>query len=420
VAARALSDPEGWAFYQLKTELLKRLPPRQAHAAFGEFLTDLGAVVDGSGALLRLADVAAAQPVCMTYSAAETLHLPGARLPAGQRSPAFSLKARALFIARLDDATIYGRSNLLQVDGALITDLQADESDRYRTQEWFDPIVSARDGDVVLVHLPAGPDRLQLPEAIDLTGVFSPGWGHCVLEFVPQLLLADAVAKVSPAVPLLVDAHLPAPFYDLFRFISPDRAQIRLHFRQPAHVKQLWAGSSPEFWPALRAPGQSLRAEQSSLNPNALARLLRHAPKAAGWADPALRRLFLARSGDVRLSNHAAVAERLAAEGFVTVFPEKLSLHDQLVMVQNATHVAGAWGSQMMLALVLGRPDLRVLLMSGPDMEEGPSLALAAEARGQHVIVLQGQVTQADPSLPYNTLYAVDQEALAAALVGWL
>lgn len=419
LAARALAQPEHGIFYQLKTQLLNVLGPRRAQDALGAFLADFGPVRKGSGRLERLYDVAQCQAVCLTHTHAESVRLPGAPLLGGHRSPAYEVQARALFITSVEDARTFGGSNLRAIDDSISSDIQGNEAERYRTHCWFDPMISGRDGADTLYHLPAE-TGLHLPEAIDLTGAFAFGWGHCVLEFAPQLLLADAVAEVAPQVPILVDADLPQAHYDLLRFVSPRREQIQLGFRQAARVRRLWAGSSPEYWPVLRAPGQLFRPELSSINPPALVRLLQRLPRLPTPGNPALRRVFLARSGHVRLANEAEVIARLERENFVTLYPERMSVHEQLRLVCNATHVAGAWGSQLMLAVLFGNPDLRVLLLSGPEMEEGPSLTAVYEARGQRVLVVTGQESSPNPRLPYNSLYTVEIGLLDAALSQWL
>lgn len=419
LAARALAEPEHGVFYQFKTQLLNVLGPMRAQDALGAFLADFGPVRQGSGPLERLWDVAQRQAVCLTHTPAASLLLQGAPLLDGQRSPSFAVEARALFVTRLEDARTYGGSNLRAMGGSVFSDIQGNEAERYRTNWWFDPIISGRDGLDVLYHLPVDA-ALQLPEAIDLTGAFSSGWGHCVLEFVPQLLLADCVAEVAAEVPILVDADLPQEHYDLLRFVSPRREQIKLGFRQAARVRRLWAGSSPEYWPVLRAPGQLFRPELSSINPMGLARLLGRLPPLPAPGDPALQRVFLARSDHARLANQAEVIARLEREGFVAIYPERLSVHEQLRLVRNATHVVGAWGSQLMLAVLFGNPDLRVLVLSRPEMEEGPSLTAVYEARGQHVLVALGRESTPDPAMPYNTPYVIETELLEAALSQWL
>lgn len=419
LAAAARAEPEGWATYELKTGLLNQLGPRRAQAVLVDFLADHCPVEASSGPLERLSDLAQRQSVCLTHTAPDTLSLQGAPLLGGNRSPSFTVQARALFVTRLEQAITYGRSNLRAVGGSMVADIQGNEAQRYRTNWWFDPIICGRDGaDMLYLRPPQA--SLHLAEAIDLTGAFSLGWGHCALEFVPQLLLADAVAEVPAEVPMLVDAYLPQAHYDLLRFVSPRREQIRLGFRQAARVNRLWAGTSPEYWPVLRAPGQLMRPELSSINPHGLARLLQHVPALPEPGDPALRRVFLARSGDVRLANQEEVIARLGAQGFVAVYPERLSVHEQLRLVRNATHVVGVWGSQLMLAVLFGHPDLRVLVLSGPDMEEGPSMTAVYEARGQRVLVATGHVSVPNAALPYNALCTIETELLDAALAQWL
>jgi hypothetical protein len=422
LAASARAVPDDWQFFTLKGRLVTRFGPDAAHALWTEFLRGFGPVESASGPLLTLRELARAHaPVYRTFASAGRSRFPGAALAGGGRSPACEVAARELFLARLDGATTYGRSNVREIDGGLCTDLQGDEAERYRTDWWFDPMfVDRRDRDV-LFHRPADPG-IRLAECIDLTGVFSPGWGHWLIEFAPQLLMAELEPQIGPEVPLLVDADLPETHYEMFRFLTGGRRElVKLAFRQAATVERLWAASAPEYFPALRSPGQDFRAELSSINPQALAHLLAHAAKPADTGETTPRRLFLARGGrQVRLANQDEVIAQFRARGFVDVFPERLSFIEQYRLMLNATHVAGAAGSQLLLALLFGRPDLKALVFHQPELRETPSWTAIAEVRGQQALVLVGEVVARDRDHNFNSLFTVSREAVAAALAEWL
>lgn len=421
-AARDHPGP-GWPLVNLKEALVARMGARRAADLLAEFLQETVSVKGETGRLGRLADLLPVARAGLIHARAGIVSLPGSALPGGQRSPGAKAQARALFVVMLEAGTVFGRSNLRTHADGVLADHQGDEAARYATRWGFDPLVVAGQTG------PEGPELhwlrpqspvLHLPEAIGLTGVFSPGWGHCVLEFAPQLLLVNLPGGPGPNVPVIVDSALPETHVQMLTHVAGGRRLIRLSAFQAARVDRLWLASAPEFWPVLRAPGQVFRPDLSSMNPGALAALLARAPAVApGPGLPA--RVFLARSGrHVRLEDQAGVAARLARAGFVTVTPEALSLRDQLALVAGATHVAGAAGSQMLLAMMFGRPDLAVLQFHHPELEETPALTATAEARGQRVLVLPGRVTAANAAMPYNGSYAIDAAMLDAALEEWL
>lgn len=417
VAATAKRQPDTWAFVELKTLLNAEFSPLQAQALFSDFLADAGLPTDPTfGPLRQMVRLATGREV---FAPAGPAVIAGSRLPGGQRSSEAKVAAREVFACRLTDTTTYGRSNLRRDAGGFFADLQGNEAGRYPTMWWFDPVISACRGPDFLFDAPPEP-VMQLDAAIDLTGAFATGWGHAVLEFAPQLLLLEAWDAVPKTVPVLVDADLPASHYDLFRHLTGGRRElIPLGFRQAARLRHLWAASSPEFWPALRMPGLSFRPELSSINPAALARLMGLAPPTPRTEGP--KRIFLARGvRHTRLADQEAVASMLAKAGFVMVYPERLSFAEQLALVAGATHVAGPGGSQMLLAMLFGPPDLKVLMFHLPDLEETPSLTATAEARGQKVLVVPGEMSEPLPSMPYNSQYRITPAQLDAALAEWL
>lgn len=421
---QAGADPAGWDFFELKTQLNARFGAAATHQLFGEFLQRFGPLLAVHRPMLHLDQVAADQAFAMHHQCRATeVTLNGAPLPGGHRSPKTKINARGLFVAGLHNVTTYGRSNLRKIGDRVFSDIQGNEAGRYPTQWWFDPMVAGKDDDGYYLHLPSEP-QIQLSEAIDLTGVFSFGWGHCLLEISPQLLMAEILANVAPDVPLLVDENLPQACYDMFHYVSgKNRPMIKLGFRQAAQVDRLWAASSPEYWPALRAPGTEFEARLTSINPSALAHLVAKAPDAAAFhtSGPRNKRYFFARSGrDQRFQNQDAAMAQFKKAGFEVFHPERHSFAEQFSAVQQASHIAGPWGSQLLLPLMYGPPSLRVLIFHQPNLEERPGITQIAEERGQTLLLLPGICEKYNKELPYNSLYSVPEKQITSALNDWL
>ncbi|MBL4810922.1 MAG: glycosyltransferase family 61 protein, partial [Rhodobacteraceae bacterium] len=226
---------------------------------------------------------------------------------------------------------------------------------------------------------------------------------------------AQHLHSFAADVPLLVDDGLAEQHYALFHWLSGGRKIIKLGFRQGAQVARLWRASAPDFWPILRQPGTVLKLKDTAVNPAIQAQLLANVPPVpADETQP--KRLFIRRSGHARLADQDGMAELLAKAGFAAITPETLSLKQQLILFAGASHIAGAGGSQLLLPMMFGNPALKVLNFHNPDLEETPAIVAVAEARGQTVLVVPGEITAPNPDLPYNADFTITEPQLAAAL----
>ncbi|MGZ9809194.1 glycosyltransferase 61 family protein [Pseudoroseicyclus sp. H15] len=406
-AEAALANPGGWPMINFKAALSERLGAAAARGELARLLAPFGPRRGGTGAPGQLIDHVSPR----IYAEAAEVPLAGAPLATGGRSPRVTLAGRALFLAELADARVFGRSAFIEAGGRLLADHQGDERTRMATRPWFDALVTGEEAGEMHWLLPEN-DALELDEAISLIGPFSPGWGHALLEFAPQLLLA-AEMGLPPGVPMIVDAGLPEPFEALFRWVAPGRPLIRLGVGQAARVRRLWKASAPEYWPILRQPEVIFETRHSSMNPPALARLLATLPPPP---PPSGERLFLARSGHPRLADQPGVAAVFERQGFTVLYPERLPLAEQLRRLRAADVVAGAAGSQLLQAQLYGRAGQLSLNLHNPELEETPALTATQEALGQTVLVLTGTPDAEAPGLPYNRPLHFEPAALENAL----
>lgn len=358
--------------------------------------------------------------------AAGPVTLPGPSLAGRERAPGIVLQARTLFSACLPDVTVLAGSNLRLMGDMALIDVQPGEEERYPVVWEGDPAIRVRAGEQVLLDLPEATPRA-LPEAVDLAGLFSIGWGHSVTDFAPRLLMAESDPACPPDAPILVDAHAPGPHRDLLVALSGGRRPlIAVRRDQPLRVGRLWCAPSLEYTPALPRAGQRFAAAHCALPPAGAAAVLAQAPRLSlpgadgglPWAGNPPRRLFLARkTGRVRqLAGQDAIAARFAARGFACIYPEDLPVAVQVALVQQATHVAGPAGSNLLLAHLFGAPGLHLGVLHAPELEETPVLAALAEARGLQVTIAPGQALAEDPLMPGNAPYAVDDATVSALI----
>ncbi|WP_373355262.1 glycosyltransferase 61 family protein [Pseudoroseicyclus sp. CXY001] len=388
----ALADPCSWEAINAKAALNERLGPRRA----GALLAARAGARAGVGDPGRAFDAARELRL---FAGAGPVAVAGALLP-----------GRALGLADLGEGRIFGRSALIEAGGRVLAEHQGDELRRLPIRPHVDPLVTG-DGPGGFHWMLPGEDALALPEALALTGPFAPGWGHALLEFAPQLLLAEALG-LPRQVPAIIDAGLPEAHLALFRWLAPGRRLVPLGAGRAARVGRLWRASAPDYWPVLRQPEVLRDLRHCSMNLPALARLLALVPPAAATGE----RLYLARPRHPRLAEPEAVAGWFAARGFAVLRPETLSFAEQARRVRGAAMVAGAAGSQMLLAQLFGRAGQRCLLLHHPVLEETPALTAVQAALGQRVRVVTGRPAGPPAPLPYNQPLTFAEDDLAAAL----
>jgi capsular polysaccharide biosynthesis protein len=257
-----------------------------------------------------------------------------------------------------------------------------------------------------------------IPEAVDLVGLYAHFWGHSVLEFAPKLLMFDADEACPRDAPMLVDAHAPPSHVALLRALCEGRRPvIPVTMDRSVLAERLWVAPTITFVPPWPAPGQRFDAAWSGISPVAAAAILARAP-ALRPAPSGPRRLFLARRESLhrKLVNQAQIIERFERAGFAVVYPEEHAVEVQVQLMQEATHIAGPGGSNLMLPLFLGNPRMALLVLCFPDFEELPTLTAVAEARGMRVRVATGPVEPGNARRPGDADYLIPIEVIDQAL----
>ena len=222
--------------------------------------------------------------------------------------------------------------------------------------------IYAQDGDEVLSP---PKQRLTVAEAV-YVGMRAPhNWGHWLTNFLPGVMLASEFFSENNSPPLIVpeDYICTSSRAELFHYFWKQRQVIRLHTCQELRATKLYWFEQPVYdSPRPSNPANHL---PMMLNVEVMSRfrgkLLEFSP-GVKFREFGAKNLFLARdsSRDYGGEKINEIAERL---GFEIVFPEKLSIHEQILTFSQARRIAGPMGSAFANILFSG-PETEALILA--------------------------------------------------------
>ncbi|CAN5790518.1 hypothetical protein BH23CHL8_BH23CHL8_09900 [soil metagenome] len=310
-------------------------------------------------------------------------------------------RTRALFSCILEDVVVPARSGILLTAGRALLDIQEDELVRRPVDLSIDPVVVAGGSDEVLIIEPAERDELRtLPEAIWLTGVHTPAYGHWIMEFLPKLwalLERPGFAEV----PILIDDRMPAQHVEAIRLFAGDaNPLIVLQDQESARVRRLWVCSALVYLPVGPLPSGGRKRVRNGVDDEGFRRLLERIRPVLEAIDTqaAPRHVYLARkpSQHRRLVNAEAIQEQLEGQGFQKVDFGELAFREQLRIIRGAEQVVAAGGSAL-LTTVFGPPGQRIGVMMPPFYGDIGWLTQACRALGHELSVLVGELANEHP-----------------------
>lgn len=210
----------------------------------------------------------------------------------------------------------------------------------------------------VLVSEPV--KRLETPSAVYLVGGATHNYVHWLTETLPKLLMIDRCPEFRD-VPLLVDDALHPNIYEALDFFNVhNREVIKVSRLQPVHVKRMVIVSAPTYIPfEMRESASGARTKLSpkdiqfspvgiSAIQSEIGRLRPPSPNSDR------KKVYLRRNNPVRqITNIRELEPLLAAAGFETIDPERLSFREQVDLFQSASCVicqAGAALGNLCLA----------------------------------------------------------------------
>lgn len=315
---------------------------------------------------------------------------------------------------------IGGSSLILLPDGRVLHDLAAhDPGRRYR---YTDEASRYQDAERFLVTAPEVGHPI--PRGLYLGGNFSWNLYHLLIELFIKLPIAESL-KLPTDVPLLVDAVVTTvpQFARLLALLNTGgRRVIPLAKGVRYRVGELTVLSCPSFIPPNLVQDSDLQPSDTRFDLAALgdlrsALLAAHTPSERSVPFP--RRCYLSRrkASVRRRFNEADVLAVLQPYGFEEVFPEDLSIDDQIALFQRAEQIVGGSGAAF-TNLLFCSPGCQVLVLSKAQVPAAMFSTLAAHVGAELRYVT---ANSGDKSLlqDLHEAFTIDPARVEAALSIW-
>jgi Glycosyltransferase 61 len=266
---------------------------------------------------------------------------------------------RSFYVSCLENARVFGRSSITEVEGRALADFQGEELARIDDEVEFDSAVFRRDGEDVWMISDAHP-ALEVDEALSLLGGRTDFFGDWLCDYVTRYVAATMGARLM-AMPVLIDANMPPTHRQaLDLMLVPGTKVVEVAAFQTVNVKRLWQAPGICYMPFHQKLNEKFKWDYVAGSPERFIavedEMLRRVNLALS-RDSGPSRVFLARKvfRHRKLVNHLAIEEIAAARGFAISYPEDLDFAAQAKLLRDARFVVGPEGSAFFLSYFLGR-----------------------------------------------------------------
>lgn len=271
-----------------------------------------------------------------------------------------------IFLAEIENAVIYGGSNLVLVDGRVVCHDLYDFKRDYTSEELHGRTLINSKSECIrwLLH-----DKT--PELISEAATFvdscATNYAHWLTEVLPRIVLFCDEEKFKH-VPIVVNDGLHRNIMEsLFLVTGTDRKIITLPIGRALKVTRLYCTSVTGYVPFERRSDRFTDHSHGMFSPPAFDKLRTHLValgernKDDVWPD----KIFLRRNSDIRKVTNAADLEKIAvAKGFIIVEPEKLTFFQQVQLFSNAKIIIGSSGAAM-ASIVFSSPATKIIVLIG-------------------------------------------------------
>jgi capsular polysaccharide biosynthesis protein len=333
---------------------------------------------------------------------------------------------RSEYVACLRDSRVRGRSSAVVVGEELLLDFQDSERDRLDDElEWDPSIFCEEDGFARYIEGREESHPLRLAEAFTLLGAHTDFFGHWMCEYLPKYTSA-VLNDAFPAVPVLIDAHMPSSHRQSLELLFPERGRIiEVESFRSVLVDRLWVAPTPSYMPLHEKRNEHFSWDAVAAAPKRVGRLMEELARRAGQRLAPLvgqsERVFLARKPfrHRKLANTDAI-ERIAIDhGFKILYPEDLDFAQQVSLLSGTQRTVALEGSAIFLAFFAPR-GAQVCILSHPLTDVLADYHALLGAIGVGVCALTGPMTRRNESTPHDSDYAIDEVGFRQFLESWL
>lgn len=301
---------------------------------------------------------------------------------------------RSTYVAAFDQATVRGRSQLVELPGQALLDFEGEEFSRIDDEIELDSAAFRRDGDAVWIVDEPRTDTLDVAECFSLLGPNSFAFGHWIVEYLPRLWMA-LQSGLMPRVPVLIDQGMNRQHRQcLEMLLGPGAQVIEVAPMQKVRVAKLWFAPTYYYAPIYPQFNQRFRYDLVAAPTDRFRDLFGDMGRMLG-SDAADQvpgtRLFLGRRPNRhrKLVNHPAIEKIAVDQGFRLVYLEDFDFDEQLRLVRSADWLVGPEGSAFFMAF-FARPGTRVGILNHPHTEFLTEVTALLEAMGVECTVVTG------------------------------
>lgn len=262
------------------------------------------------------------------------------------------------------DATIFAKSSvILTSDGAALNDTIADERFGRFLDLPHDKAITRRRGQRLLLDV--GKYRItELEAGVMLSGWVTEHFGHWVPEYLCRLSYLEHHPRFAD-LPIIVDSDMPPQHLEFLNLLVPNRI-VQIAPDEAIRCGELIVASPSTFFPVHLTPEHQVPPEsQGGLPVGGFRYLQERVLQNLPPTGPMDRKLYLSRKSRAwrRLLNEDEISAILAGLGFEILFPEEMTLEEQVRMYQGAKVVVAPNGSSLLNAIFAPK-DLTLLVLS--------------------------------------------------------
>lgn len=278
-----------------------------------------------------------------------------------------------------------------------------------------DPMVVAAahcGGNRILIN-EGGGNRRELDRGIMLFGVASDAFGHWVPEYLTRIEFYEQHPDYA-SLPIVIDEGMPANHLEYLRLLTRNEIIVLKKGEQIKFGRLIYA-SPPTFFPVHMFPNKIPPVEIGPISPQSYRFLRDRVQASLGHPQVARERIFLGRTRMSwrRMTNEEDVANDLKTLGFKVVFPELMTVAEQIDMFQRASCIVAANGSALQ-NIIYSKTDVKLLILSQRNLVNWGAFAGQVGALGYRPLFVCG------PEESYRSSkhsdYAIPLETIRAAL----
>lgn len=258
-----------------------------------------------------------------------------------------------ILVATINNATIYGGTNLVLLDGQVVChDLYDFERDSTSEELHGRILINPRSGRVRWLM------QDETPESVAVVATFvdacAGNYAHWMTEVLPRIALFCA-EELFHGVPIVVNDNLHRNIMEsLFLVAGSEREIITLPINRALAVEKLYLTSVTGYVPFGQRTNKLAEHSHGLFSPRALELLrnllIANPEEKVGEIWP--ENIFLRRnSGARKVTNAAEIEKLLVARGYVIVEPDKLTFRQQVQLFKNAKIVVSATGAALANAI---------------------------------------------------------------------